>query len=241
MSFTHDHPHGSARFAESHEVRRAFRKKGGLPVGFYRRQMLTHSGQAGALLIGGAGSGKFTTMLAHIMGAQGRRGEPARYAFLDPKGEMAAVIGLGLVHRGAHAYFINAYRLHDLTDPSVALYSHLVPGSPTLVADSRRAARTLLPESGGADAMFFDQTGQNWTDAPMRGLLHADGCVSPLCIYELIGMMRRAPGGRVQRSRLLYTSDAADDLLCVDLGGRRIIKKKKKKQKQNKNTIYYHT
>ena len=28
---------------------------------------------------------------------------------------------------------------------------------------------------------------------------------------------------------LLYTSDAADELLCVDLGGRRIIKKKKKK------------
>ena len=29
---------------------------------------------------------------------------------------------------------------------------------------------------------------------------------------------------------LLYTSDAADDLLCVDLGGRRIIKKKKNRQ-----------
>ena len=28
------------------------------------------------------------------------------------------------------------------------------------------------------------------------------------------------------------TSDAADDLLCVDLGGRRIIKKKKKKKKK---------
>mgnify|MGYP002685400026 CR=1 FL=1 len=28
------------------------------------------------------------------------------------------------------------------------------------------------------------------------------------------------------RSCLLYTSDAADDLPCVDLGGRRIIKKK---------------
>ena len=41
------------------------------------------------------------------------------------------------------------------------------------------------------------------------------------------------PGGersvrRAERRRgcLLYTSDAADDLLCVDLGGRRIIKKK---------------
>src|SRR5680860_1869431 len=30
---------------------------------------------------------------------------------------------------------------------------------------------------------------------------------------------------------LLYTSDAADDLLCVDLGGRRIIKKKKKRKR----------
>src|SRR5680860_813993 len=30
-----------------------------------------------------------------------------------------------------------------------------------------------------------------------------------------------------RRICLLYTSDAADDLLCVDLGGRRIIKKKK--------------
>ena len=37
-------------------------------------------------------------------------------------------------------------------------------------------------------------------------------------------------------SCLLYTSDAADDLLCVDLGGRRIIKKKKEENKAN-NTI----
>ena len=35
---------------------------------------------------------------------------------------------------------------------------------------------------------------------------------------------------------LLYTSDAADDLLCVDLGGRRIIKKKKKTR--NKHEPY---
>ena len=33
-------------------------------------------------------------------------------------------------------------------------------------------------------------------------------------------------------SCLLYTSDAADDLLCVDLGCRRIMKKKKKKETQ---------
>src|SRR5450756_2206276 len=37
---------------------------------------------------------------------------------------------------------------------------------------------------------------------------------------------------RLSDTCLLYTSDAADDLLCVDLGGRRIIKKKKKKTRQ---------
>ena len=36
-------------------------------------------------------------------------------------------------------------------------------------------------------------------------------------------------GSELYVSCLLYTSDAADDLLCVDLGGRRIIKKKQKK------------
>ena len=35
---------------------------------------------------------------------------------------------------------------------------------------------------------------------------------------------------------LLYTSDAADDLLCVDLGGRRIIKKKKKQKVDHMRT-----
>src|SRR5450756_1715817 len=34
-------------------------------------------------------------------------------------------------------------------------------------------------------------------------------------------------GSPLLKECLLYTSDAADDLLCVDLGGRRIIKKKK--------------
>src|SRR5450756_3133110 len=42
----------------------------------------------------------------------------------------------------------------------------------------------------------------------------------------------RLPSPCLIRTCLLYTSDAADDLLCVDLGGRRIIKKKKKKKKE---------
>jgi len=48
-------------------------------------------------------------------------------------------------------------------------------------------------------------------------------------IDEQIRVLR--PGGVLvileTTPRLLYTSDAADDPLCVDLGGRRIIKKKR--------------
>ena len=49
----------------------------------------------------------------------------------------------------------------------------------------------------------------------------------------LIGAMTWEDGELVVRQYfcLLYTSDAADDLLCVDLGGRRIIKKKTKETK----------
>ncbi|MGF0538887.1 type IV secretory system conjugative DNA transfer family protein [Agrobacterium sp. ES01] len=116
-----------------------------------------------------------------------------RYAILDPKGELAAVIGLGLVHSGAHVYTINPYGLHDLPNHRLALYSHLTPDTRTLVADARRAARTLSPESGGGDAKFFEQKTQNWLDALIRGLVHADSGVSPLSLYELVGMIRAAP------------------------------------------------
>ena len=46
-------------------------------------------------------------------------------------------------------------------------------------------------------------------------------------VHPLIKEELRHPSPR-PKICLLYTSDAADDLLCVDLGGRSIIKKKKK-------------
>jgi type IV secretion system protein VirD4 len=193
MTFAQEFPHGSARFAEYREVRQAFREAGGPPLGAFGGRFLHHSKQAGALLIGGAGSGKLVTMLAHVMGDPGRKGEPPRYAILDPKGEMAAVIGPGLVHRGAHVYCINPYGLHGIPGLRVALLGHLKPNSPTLVADSRRVARTLLAESGGGEARFFEQKGQNWIDALIRGLVHADGEVSFLSLFDLVGMIRAAP------------------------------------------------
>src|SRR5450756_2113498 len=56
----------------------------------------------------------------------------------------------------------------------------------------------------------------------LGGRLHSGGDRRPLAA----AVARRAAPLELPGGCLLYTSDAADDLLCVDLGGRRIIKKK---------------
>src|SRR5450756_1058465 len=58
----------------------------------------------------------------------------------------------------------------------------------------------------------------------------SSGLISPSALVTRREAGQSVGFGLPQRSVnpcLLYTSDAADDLLCVDLGGRRIIKKKK--------------
>src|SRR5680860_1865077 len=53
-----------------------------------------------------------------------------------------------------------------------------------------------------------------------------------LLLFLILSFFTFLRGINAYSTCLLYTSDAADDLLCVDLGGRRIIKKKKKKKKK---------
>ena len=197
------HPYGSARFADELEVLRAFRAKGGVPFGFYKGRKLFHAKQAGKLLVGGAGSGKFTSVLAHLMDAPGRNGEPPRYAIFDPKRELRAVLEPYFAHIKAAVYEINPYMTHGADGHRMSILSHLTPDSPRLVADSRRAARTLIAESGGGDARFFEQKAQNWLDPLMRGLVHLDGGVSPTSLYELVGMIRSAPEAWAEISSLM--------------------------------------
>src|SRR5680860_164992 len=60
-------------------------------------------------------------------------------------------------------------------------------------------------------------------------LLRVAAAARARCGRDCVGPLYAAMGKRLFDIGpcLLYTSDAADDLLCVDLGGRRIIKKKK--------------
>lgn len=198
---TQDYPYGSARLAEPDEVLRAFDDPGGMPFAHLNGRMLTHSTAAGALLVSGAGAGKFTTVLSHILAAQGRgtrrrllsilrkKKRPVRMAIFDPKFEIAAVIGPGLVHRGAKVYIINPFKMHGIHSHRVNLWAHLTPDSPTLVADCRSAAKLLKPVSNG-DNRFWEEKAQNWLEVLIRGLVHLDGEVSYKRLFELVGLIR---------------------------------------------------
>src|SRR5450756_3001709 len=68
---------------------------------------------------------------------------------------------------------------------------------------------------------FLEKLQDGFFDGLISAVLHQGACSDTM---ETDGcyMMEN----NYQYTCLLYTSDAADDLLCVDLGGRRIIKKK---------------
>src|SRR5450756_3227092 len=86
--------------------------------------------------------------------------------------------------------------------------------------DVSRAARKGVPEVVYAEGKSAEQL----IGIVARFLDH-----SPLVLCSRVSAEQAAAlaDGVPGKVCLLYTSDAADDLLCVDLGGRRIIKKKK--------------
>ena len=81
----------------------------------------------------------------------------------------------------------------------------------------QKTAYEMLRSLVGSEMCIRDR---GLPDAPDR-----DPAVPQRRAHRHRRLVRRDRHGRAQPC-LLYTSDAADDLLCVDLGGRRIIKKK---------------
>src|SRR5450756_1589707 len=91
----------------------------------------------------------------------------------------------------------------------------------------RSTRRLIAIDGGGRSSRPFDQSPAVLA-VPEAGSRRGDR------MHDSVGQPQpqRSVGLDVDLGRgapepcLLYTSDAADDLLCVDLGGRRIIKKK---------------
>src|SRR5680860_1899002 len=99
------------------------------------------------------------------------------------------------------------------------------PGTPKTSVPSRTPKDSGLPG--------FIATRQNLLSTPNSSCTSLTKSYSPT---ETPPEVMSTSYSRPSPTCLLYTSDAADDLLCVDLGGRRIIKKKKKTKNNNQLT-----
>src|SRR5659263_764204 len=72
---------------------------------------------------------------------------------------------------------------------------------------------------------YFDSQFEDGTTVVVDFTTKAKSPSTPPVTPNVTTIIKFADGTK-HKICLLYTSDAADDLLCVDLGGRRIIKKK---------------
>ena len=106
---------------------------------------------------------------------------------------------------------------------------HVISAVPACCALEEAARMKEVKERTGLKYMMAETSSYRWETITARRLLR-DGLLGELIYTEGEYYHPMDKAGRDALwyyNCLLYTSDAADDLLCVDLGGRRIIKKKK--------------
>ena len=111
-----------------------------------------------------------------------------------------------------------------IRDNAAAILATIPPSVTVLAAAKSRDASEVIEV---IDAGITD-IGENYFQES-RAMIEAIG---KKATWHFIGHIQKnkvkhiVPLFDMIQTCLLYTSDAADDLLCVDLGGRRIIKKK---------------
>ena len=203
------HPHGAARFAATNEIRQAgLLGRTGVEIGHLGRRILRHYKGGGGKITGGSGCGKTSQIaLPMIFGSPHET-----FVLLDfKKAELSRVIEPHCALHGIPFYTIDPLGVSDYPKLRVNLLSYLSASSSTLVPDAQRFMLAILPESGGGEAMFFEQTARRFGDAILRLLVAANGHVSFLSFYTAVMMARS------NLAALLEMADHAQDRLPTDI------------------------
>ncbi|WP_027547617.1 type IV secretory system conjugative DNA transfer family protein [Bradyrhizobium sp. WSM2254] len=171
--------HGTARFADRDELRKAKlvrdRPPGDLPEGLmvgwwfedqYDFTPIEYSGDLHQLIVGGTGGGKFTTAIAPML--LGSRLGTSTVVVVDPKGEIAKLVG---------PYFETPFgskpTVH-LLDPwdqcgtgqtsALNVLDHISESNPNHVDDARALADAMIIPSGGENT-HWDNAARNFLTA----------------------------------------------------------------------------
>lgn len=199
---------GSAGWANQYQMRAAglFEPRG-LPIGFLGRKRLWLDGDAPLITLGGAGTGKLTTVIGHIMCAAQDRS----MIVLDPRGEIAATFAPALMRRGLEVHRWNPYGLHGLKQDRCNPLEVIDPRSTTFHADCKLAARALITVTNTSEGKYFEQRGSGWIEALIKCDAELSGGTS---LPSLMRMINLIECGSPQWPDLLeaMTNSAFDDV-----------------------------
>lgn len=177
---------GSAGWADEYQLRAAgLFEEHGLPIGFRGGRRLWLEGDAPLITFGGAGTGKLTTVIGHVMCAAGDRS----MIILDPRGEIAATFMPALAKARIEAFLWNPYRLHGLPSHACNPLAVIDPAKSTFHADCKLAAQALVRVTSQSEGKYFEQRGSGWVEALLKFDAEARGATSLPALMRLINVI----------------------------------------------------
>lgn len=177
---------GSAGWADEYQLRGAglFEERG-LPISFLDKRRLWLEGDAPLITFGGAGTGKLTTVIGHVIcAAKGRS-----MIILDPRGEIAATFMPALAHARINAFLWNPFRLHGLPAHRCNPLDVIDPAKDTFHADCKLAAQALVRVTSQAEGKYFEQRGGSWVEAFLKFDTAMQGGTSLPALMRLVNLV----------------------------------------------------
>lgn len=215
MNFYSDNRHGSASWPTAREIKRAglHGKKGSkgifLSLCPYTGKWLMLDSDSPLVLVGGAGSGKGTSILLYSNFYQGSM------MINDPKGEIGAMIKNHKIAMGNEFYCINPTGIHtrspwNLPQHKVNPFDILKADSPYLVSDCKRIAVMLIPAEGAKS--FFPKRARQWLSNLL--LAYALTCDNPNLsdFMQLLNMIEASHADFKALAIGLYATLGNDDI-----------------------------
>lgn len=156
-----------------------------LPLGYWGNRPIWSDSPGPVLLLAGSGAGKLRDLLGYISTLyQGPSLD------LDLKRELTAIGIHNQVRFGKHHYVFDPYDPRGCTINPLDI---LKPKSLSFDSDCQETARDLIPQSGSANAVFFEQLAQSRLKAVMKWLAHELGTVSFPDLYNAFNLVDTDP------------------------------------------------
>jgi type IV secretion system protein VirD4 len=189
-SHNEEYRFGSARWANDSDLHQTkhFGVKGP-QIGYWWQKPLRLDSDAPMLTVGGAGSGKLRDLLGYVV--CNSPGE--RMAFIDPRGELAAISIIAHTMHREHAYTWNPMRIAGLPCHSCNPLDILDPASPYFHSDCKFIAESLIPLSGSSSGHYFELRAREWLAALLMYLAETERRVSLPMLARVIDVIEADP------------------------------------------------